>query len=76
MNLMTVKENLHRLVDELPETELKAAQRFLEYLRDMSSDEEISVNERAESESAWQAYLSGADSGESLEQVRRESPPR
>ena len=34
MNLMAVKENLHRLVDELPETELKAAQRFLEYLRD------------------------------------------
>lgn len=71
MNLMTVKENLHRLVDELPETELKAAHRFLEYLRDMSSDEEISAGEQAESESAWQAYLSGADPGESLEQVRR-----
>lgn len=72
MNLMAVKENLHRLVDELPETELKVAQRFLEYLRDMGSYEEISANEQVESESAWQAYLSGADPGESLEQVRRE----
>ena len=69
---MTVKENRHRLLDELPETELKAAQRFLEYLRDMSSDEEICASEQAESESAWQAYLSGADPGESLKQVQRE----
>lgn len=28
------REDLHRLVDELPDSELNAAQRFLEFLRD------------------------------------------
>jgi CO dehydrogenase/acetyl-CoA synthase beta subunit len=32
---MTIKEELHRLVDELPESESHAARRFLEYLRNM-----------------------------------------
>jgi CO dehydrogenase/acetyl-CoA synthase beta subunit len=32
---MTIKEELHRLVDELPESESHAAKRFLEYLRNM-----------------------------------------
>jgi len=32
---MTSKEELHRLVDELPESELHGAKRFLEYLRNM-----------------------------------------
>ena len=31
---MTLKEKLHRLVDELPEKECHAAERYLEYLRD------------------------------------------
>ena len=31
---MTTKDKLHHLVDQLPECELRAAQRFLEYLRD------------------------------------------
>ena len=31
---MTLKEKLHRLVDELPEEECHAAERYLEYLRD------------------------------------------
>lgn len=35
---MTVKEELHRLVDELPESELKSAHRALEYLRERGSD--------------------------------------
>ncbi len=35
---MTVKEKLHRLVDELPEKEARAAERFLEYLRNVGSD--------------------------------------
>jgi len=30
---VTTKERLHRLVDELPDDELQAAERFLEYLR-------------------------------------------
>jgi hypothetical protein len=32
---MTIKDELHRLVDELPESESHAAKRFLEYLRNM-----------------------------------------
>ena len=33
---MPTKERLRQLVDELPDTELDAAQRYLEYLRDTS----------------------------------------
>lgn len=35
---MTVKETLHRLIDELPEREWPTAERFLQYLRDMGRD--------------------------------------
>jgi hypothetical protein len=35
---MTVKAKLHRLVDALPASEVAAAQRYLEYLRDLGSD--------------------------------------
>jgi hypothetical protein len=35
---MTVKEELHRLVEELPECELHAAKRFLEYLGAVALD--------------------------------------
>lgn len=31
---MTLKDHLHQLVDELPDDEVLAAQRYLEYLRD------------------------------------------
>jgi hypothetical protein len=34
----TDREHLHRLVDDLPESELHAAARFLAYLRDVASD--------------------------------------
>lgn len=33
----TARERLHRLVDELPDGELHAAARFLEYLHDIGS---------------------------------------
>ena len=32
---MTTREDLYRLVDEIPERELQAARRYLEYLREM-----------------------------------------
>ena len=35
---MVVREKLHRLVDELPDDELRAAERYLEYLRDTAGD--------------------------------------
>jgi hypothetical protein len=33
---MTTKATLHRIIEELPESELVAAERFLAYLRDMA----------------------------------------
>ena len=33
---MTSKATLHRLIEELPESELVAAERFLAYLRDLA----------------------------------------
>jgi hypothetical protein len=33
---MTTKATLHQLIEELPESELLAAERFLAYLRDMA----------------------------------------
>lgn len=35
---MTNKERLHALVEDLPENEIHAALRFLEYLRDLERD--------------------------------------
>lgn len=35
---MSIKERLHRLVDQLPESEAPAAERFLQYLRDLGAD--------------------------------------
>src|SRR5918911_289979 len=35
---MTRKDRLHQLVDELPDDEVLAAQRYLEYLRDIGTD--------------------------------------
>ena len=32
---MSIKDDLYRLVDVLPESELNAARRYLEYLRDL-----------------------------------------
>jgi len=36
------REDLYRLIDALPATELPAARRFLEYLRDVGNEEELS----------------------------------
>ena len=32
---MTTRDDLYQLVDELPESEIQAARRYLEYLRDL-----------------------------------------
>ena len=36
---MALKESIHQLVDELPESELSTALRFLQYLKDVGQDE-------------------------------------
>lgn len=44
---MGVKEEIHQLVDQLMESELPAARRFLEYLRDVGSDPVLRALETA-----------------------------
>ena len=79
---MDTKETLHRLVDELPDRELEAAKRILEYLRNMTDpvlkslmeapldDEPTSIEEDEGVEVAWQEYLSGK--AISADEARRE----
>lgn len=78
----TTKDDLRRLVDQLPESEFHAARRYLEYLRSMGApllralqeapedDEPTSPEEDAAAEAAWQEYLRGE--GIPLDQVKRE----
>lgn len=68
---MTTKEQLHHLVDQLPDPELEPAKRFLEYLRDVGypmlrilmnaplDDEPSSPEEDEGAEEAWQEYQRG-----------------
>ena len=79
---MTIKEDLHRLVDELPKKELPIAKRYLEYLRNMGDpvlrsfieapedDEEETEEETAMIEEARQEYLRGE--ARPWEEVREE----
>jgi hypothetical protein len=69
---MTVQERLHQLVDELPESELHVAERFLAYLRDVGGDpflralalapeddEPTTAEEDAAAAEAWAEYQRG-----------------
>ena len=69
---MATKDELHQLVDDLPESEMHAALRFLEYLRDQRNDpfvqalmdapeddEPDTPEEQQAADEAWQEYLSG-----------------
>ncbi|MCE2447864.1 MAG: hypothetical protein J4F35_05605 [Candidatus Latescibacteria bacterium] len=79
---MTLKEKLHRLVDELPEKECHAAERYLEYLRDQGDlllhrlasvpydDEPETQEERRAVEEAYEDLHTGRT--HSLEDVKRE----
>ena len=79
---MTIKEDLHRLVDELPKKELPVAKRYLEYLRNIGDpvlrsfmeapedDEEETEEETAMIEEARQEYLRGE--ARPWEEVREE----
>jgi hypothetical protein len=81
---MTVKEHVHRLIEGLPERDLHAARRFLEYLRAAGSEDlMLSVSNEApeddepttpeEDEGArqgWEAYLRGE--GIPAEEAKRE----
>ena len=75
---MTIKEDLHRLVDELPKKELPVAKRYLEYLRNMGDPvlrtfmeaPEDDEEETAMIEEARQEYLRGE--ARPWEEVREE----
>ncbi len=68
---MTTREELHRLIDELPDREIHAARRFLEYMRHMGDPvlrslmeapddaEPTTPEEDARANEAWQEYLRG-----------------
>ena len=79
---MTIKKDLHRLVDELPKKELPVAKRYLEYLRNMGDpglramleapedDEPTTPEEEKGAEEARQEYMRGE--GISMEEAKRE----
>lgn len=81
--MVLTKERLHHLIDELPESELDAAERVLEYLRARGRDpllralveapedeEPTTAEEDRESDQAWQEYLRGE--ARPWEEVREE----
>ena len=79
---MAIKDDLHRLVDELPEDDLTAAKRYLEYLRNMGSpllktlmqapldDEPETEEERAAVAEAYEDLAAGRVVN--FEEVKRE----
>jgi hypothetical protein len=76
---MAAREQIHRLVDELPEGELDAAKRYLQYLCDQGDpfvraltdvpkdDEQTSLEEDDSARNAWDQRYEGL----SAEQARR-----
>lgn len=79
---MTVRDDIHRLVDTLTEHELPEAQRLLESLRDVPDDplmraldaapyddEPSTPEEDREAAEAWDEYL--RDGGMSAEEAKR-----
>jgi hypothetical protein len=79
---MTPKEELHRLVDELPEEELGAAVRYLEYLRScgdpllhslMTVPEDDELESEDEKIAIQEAYEDlEVDQVKSLEEVKKD----
>ena len=79
---MSARDSLHRLIDELPESELAAAERFLHYLRAAADPVlrtllEAPLDDEPETEEERQAVQEGREElarGEvrTLEAVRRE----
>ncbi len=79
---MTKKEEIYKIIDEIPEKELNSALRYLQYLRDIgedpvikalnsaASDEEpLSEQQSKASDASWNDYLDGKDTGKTLEQL-------
>ena len=82
---MASKEDLHTLIDQLPDAEVHAAQRFLEYLCKLGdpvarafrnapeADEPLSDEEAKAADEAWEQYQRGE--GRPWDDVRKELKP-
>jgi len=81
---MTARDELHQLIDALPESDLAAARRFLEFLQSGEDDplawvlnhaplddEPTTPEEDREAAAGWQEYLQGH--AIPLDQIRRRS---
>jgi hypothetical protein len=64
---MTTKATLHRIIEELPESELVAAERFLAYLRDMADPVR-----RALLTAPWDNELETEDERQAVQEARNE----
>ncbi len=82
---MTKKEELYKLIDEIPEEELNSALRSLQILPDLGEDpaitalnttaldkEPLSDQEAEASDASWNDYLDGKDTGKTLGQYTGE----
>jgi hypothetical protein len=77
---MASKDELHHLIDKLPEGEVQAAQRFLEHLCDdplsrmlreaPDDDEPTTAEDDQAAEEGWREYEAGK--GRPWEEVRKE----
>lgn len=59
MAVNPVKEELHRLVEALPDEEAPAVRRFLQWLLERDREEALTPGELAEADAGWQEYLGG-----------------
>jgi hypothetical protein len=64
---MTTKAILHQIIEELPASELVAAERFLAYLRDM-----VDPVRRALLSAPWDDEPETADEGQAVQEARDE----
>jgi hypothetical protein len=71
MRTHLAKEELHRLVEELPVHELHAAQRFLEYLRHVGSDPVLQALQHAPEDDELETPEEQAAVQEAREQLAR-----
>lgn len=68
--MASTKEHLHQLIDELPDSELPAVERFLEFVRYESHQQ----SKETEEDRAW-LEAGAEDAARWLEEIEAELPP-